>query len=90
MDGISFLVVDESKSDIDRHGSLYTVNAEFMVKFYLRSDPEPVLVPRMFVFEIGRSVSDDGYDGLQFVQVKLYWDTALVKDEVRRRAAAKS
>jgi hypothetical protein len=82
--GISFLVIDES--DAEGNTPLYTVNAEFMANYCFKGDPEPILAPRLFVFTISRSETEDGFDGLQYVDVKLYWDTALVKDEKRRRA----
>lgn len=84
-EGMSFLVVDEASTD----GVRYTVNAEFMMEYYLNGSLEPISAPRMFVFEIGDSVTEDGFDGLQFTGVKLYWDTDLVKSEIKRRAAAK-
>ena len=82
-EGMSFLVVDESSSD----GTKYTVNAEFMMEYYLKGSLEPIAAPRMFVFEIGDSVTEDGFDRLQFTDVKLYWDTDLVKSEIKRRVA---
>jgi hypothetical protein len=81
--GLSFLVIDES--DAEEKMPLYMVNAEFMTKYYFKGDPEPVLAPRLFVFTISRSEAEGGFDGLQYVDVKLYWDTALVKEEKRRR-----
>ena len=84
-EGLSFLVIDEAESD-QSDAPYYTVNAEFMAKYYLKGDSDqPVQVPRLFVFTIGKSETEDGFDGLQFVDVKLYWDTSPVKDEMKRR-----
>jgi hypothetical protein len=80
-DAKSFLVIDESTS----YKTLYTVNAEFNFRYFVKGDPSPILVPRMFVFEIRDKESEDGFDDLQLYDVKLYWDTALLKDEIRRR-----
>ncbi|RFU26288.1 hypothetical protein B7463_g10043, partial [Scytalidium lignicola] len=79
--GMSFVVIDETTET----GALYTATVETMVKFFVKGDPEPILVPRLFVFEIRDSVSDNGFDGLQFFNVKLYWDTALLLNEIKRR-----
>lgn len=83
-EGLSFLVIDESDAQGER--PYYTVNAEFMAKYYFKGDLEPVQVPRLFVFTIGKSETEDGFDGLQYVDVKLYWNTSPVKDEIKRRS----
>jgi len=86
-DPMSFMVVDESAA---AGKPKYTITAEFMWRYYFKGDPEPAVAPRLFVFEIGESESEDGFDGLQFTAVKLYWDTALVMhDRAKRQAAAK-
>jgi hypothetical protein len=56
-----------------------------MVKYFVKGDPVPISVPRIFVFKIKDTESEDGFDGLQFFNVKLYWDTALLSNEIRRR-----
>jgi hypothetical protein len=83
-EGMRFQVVHESD---EISGAKYTVNAELMTAFYLKGDPEPVLIPRIFVFVIEDSETKEGFDGLQYTDVRLYWDTDLVKSEARRRAA---
>jgi hypothetical protein len=85
--GMSFLVVDESSPPTRQ--SLYTVNAETMVSYYVKGDPVPILVPRFFVFEIRDGEGGEGWDGLQFFDIKLYWDTALLVEEIKRRKSAK-
>ena len=85
LEALSFQVVDEStdgKAD-------YTVNAEFMIAYFLKGDPVPIFAPRIFVFVVRNTESDEGYDGLQYTDVKLYWDTDLVKSEAKRRMAMK-
>jgi len=82
--GMSFLLIDESIPG----KSLYTVNAETMVSYYVKGDPVPILVPRLFVFEIRDGENGEGWDGLQFFDIKLYWDTALLIDEIKKRKAA--
>ena len=79
--GMSFVVIDETTET----KALYTATVETMMTFYVKGDPEPISVPRLFVFEISDSESDDGFDGLQFFNVKLYWDTALLVNEIKRR-----
>ncbi|TVY41473.1 hypothetical protein LSUB1_G002610 [Lachnellula subtilissima] len=81
--GMSFFVVDESTSG----KSLYTVNAETMVSYYVKGDPVPISVPRMFVFEIKDDEDGQGWDRLQFFDIKLYWDTALLVGDIKRRKA---
>jgi hypothetical protein len=81
LEGMSFIVMDEST----KSNALYTATVETMVKFFVKGDPVPISVPRMFIFEIRDSVSDDGFDGLQFFDIKLYWDTALLSNEIKRR-----
>jgi hypothetical protein len=85
LEGLSFQVVDESEGE----KSKYTVNAEFQVKYFLHADPEPIFAPRLFVFTIENADSPEAWDGLQFTKVLLYWNPALVGNEVKRRAAAK-
>lgn len=85
LEGLSFQIVDESEGENIK----YTVNAEFQMKYFLHGDPEPILAPRLFVFTIENADSSDAWDGLQFTKVLLYWDTALVMNEVKKRTAAK-
>jgi hypothetical protein len=85
--GMSVLVVDESSSSTGK--SLYTVNAETMVSYYVKGDLVPILVPRFFVFEIRDGENEEGWDKLQFFDIKLYWDTALLVDEIKRRKSSK-
>jgi len=82
--GRSFLVIEEQG---ETASPAYTVNAEFMATYYVRGDPEPVSIPRLFVFTIGSSLSDDGFDGLQFLNVKLFWDTHPVKEKMKKSIA---
>ncbi len=88
--GMSFFVVEE---DTEREGGklerTWTVNAETMVGYYVKGDPEAILVPRLFVFVIKEGETGEGWDGLQFFDVKLYWDTALLLDEIKRRKVSK-
>ena len=81
LDGMNFIVIDESTES----NALYTATVETMVKFFVKGDPVPIFVPRLFIFEIRDSVSEDGFDGLQFYDIKLYWDTALLSNEIKRR-----
>jgi len=81
LEGMSFVVIDESTDG----KTLYTAMVETMVKYFVKSDPKPISVPRLFVFQIEDSKSEDGFDGLQFFNVKLYWDTALLSNDIRRR-----
>lgn len=50
-----------------------------------KETPRPILMRRMFVFEIRDKEPEDGFDDLQFFVVKLVWDTALLKDEIKRQ-----
>jgi hypothetical protein len=88
MDPTSFLVLDESQDEQE-----WTVCFECMVEYFLKDDGKeggegvPILAPRIFVFTIGEEeAGTGGFDGLQFRDVKLYWDTALVSNEMKRRA----
>ena len=85
LDAMSFTVIDESAE----RRSFYTVNFEAMANYFVKGDPVPISVPRIFVFEIRDSESEDGFDKLQFFDVKLYWDTALLSNEIRRRQEQK-
>lgn len=81
VDGMSFTVIDET-TDLN---TLFTATVETMFKFFVKADPQPIQVPRLFVFEIRDSESADGFEGLQFSDIKLYWDTALLSNEIGRR-----
>ncbi|KAH6714612.1 hypothetical protein BKA61DRAFT_632394 [Leptodontidium sp. MPI-SDFR-AT-0119] len=85
---LSCIALDES----EEQGNLpkYTVIGEFDGKYWFRGDPEPILAPRAVFFTIVASETEDGFDGLQFSEVSLYWNTALVKDEKVRRSQAKA
>jgi hypothetical protein len=82
LEGMSFMVVDESENG----KAAFTVNAEFMATYWLKGDERPIEAPRLFVFTIEDGETEDGEDGLQFSEVHLYWDTALVANEAKRRA----
>lgn len=47
-------------------------------------DPD-VTVPMLWICTIGAAASADGYNGLQFKEVHLGWDTAQVADLFRER-----
>jgi hypothetical protein len=47
-EGTRFMVVDESEGQEEK----YTVNAERLMHYWLKGDPEPILAPRIFVFSI--------------------------------------
>jgi hypothetical protein len=83
--GMSFLVIDESTEGQE----VYTVNAETMVGYFVKGEGdmwnEPITVPRLFVFEIRKAVTEDAEIALQFVDIKLYWDTALLTKEMVKR-----
>ncbi|KAK9481816.1 hypothetical protein V1527DRAFT_478410 [Lipomyces starkeyi] len=81
----NLLVIDESTET----KALYTAIVETMVNYFVKGDPVPISVPRIFVFEIMDSESEDGFDGLQFFDIKLYWDPALLSNEIKRRREEK-
>lgn len=93
VESMSSQVVDESNTSntsTGGKGALFTANSELMISYYPKGDPKPILAPRMFVFVIEDAVTEEGFEGLQFTDVKLYWDTDLVKSEMKRRAVAKA
>jgi hypothetical protein len=85
---LSCIVLDESKQQ--RNSPKYTVIGEFLGKHWFKEDPEPILAPRAMIFTIVASETEDGFDGLQYSEVRLYWNTALVKDEKVRRSQVKA
>jgi hypothetical protein len=65
------------------------VHAEFLTDFWLRGEDDELHAPRFFVFVIGKSEVGTGTDGLQFEEVKLFWDTGIVGrfvTEMRKRS----
>lgn len=82
----SIILIDESTEK----QVFYTVTVETMVSFFMKGDEVPISVPRIFVFEIKDTETEDGYDGLQFSKVSLYWDTALLVNEISRRRNIKN
>ncbi|KAJ5453715.1 uncharacterized protein N7458_004671 [Penicillium daleae] len=78
-----------NESDLNDKKPKYTVVAEFLGKHWFKGDPEPILAPRLMIFNIDVSETEDGFDGLQYSSVRLYWNISLVKDERARRALAK-
>lgn len=77
-----FQVIDESEAVARK----YTVIAELMVSYYPKGDPEPVLAPRLMVFSIVDGVDEEAYEGLNFEEVYLGWNTGVVKEEIVKRA----
>jgi len=67
LEALTFQIVDDSDDNGDFD---CTVHTEWMVAYYLKGDLKPIYAPRMFVFKIKEG--DGGFDGLQYVNVKLY------------------
>jgi hypothetical protein len=84
---ISCLSINES--DPRDKKPKYTVIGEFLGKHWFKGDPEPILAPRVMIFNIDVSETEDGFDGLQYSSVRLYWNASLVRDERMRRAQTK-
>jgi hypothetical protein len=76
---INALVIDWASDQ--QNGPKYTVIGEFDAYYWFKGDSERISVPRMMIFEIGSRSSDDAVYGLQYAGVKLYWNTAILKDE---------
>jgi hypothetical protein len=91
-DKLDFAVIScfsVNESDPNDKKPRYIVIGEFLGKHWFKGDPEPILAPRLMVFNIDVSETEDGFDGLQYSSVRLYWNTSLVKDERMRRTLAK-
>jgi hypothetical protein len=54
------------------------VYAEFLTHFWFRGEEYELKVPRFFVFTIGKAEEGTGTDGLQFEEVRLFWDTGVI------------
>lgn len=54
------------------------VYAEFLTHFWFRGEEDELKVPRFFVFTIGKAEEAAGTDGLQFEEVRLFWDTGVI------------
>jgi len=61
------------------------VYAEFLTHFWLRGEADEMLVPRFFVYTIGKAEPGTGTDGLQFEEVRLFWDTGIIGRFVSER-----
>jgi hypothetical protein len=75
----------DSRNDGIEQSPIYTVVVEHDAYHWFKGDAEPIVVPRAMIIEISESVTDDGFDGLQFSSVRLYWNTALLVEERKRR-----
>lgn len=80
---INTFVIDWTSDQ--QHGPKYTVIGEFDAYYWFKGDSERISVPRMMIFEIGSGSSDDAIHGLQYTGVRLYWNTAILKNERLRR-----
>ena len=84
-------IVIEHSTSRDSHTNgieqspIYTVVVEHDAHHWFKGDSEPIVVSRAMIMEISASVTDDGFDGLQFSNVRLYWNTALLVEERKRR-----
>jgi hypothetical protein len=54
------------------------VYGEFLTHFWLKGDNAEIVAPRFFVWTIGEAVDGAGTEGLQFVEVRLFWDTGIL------------
>ncbi|KAH7072409.1 hypothetical protein FB567DRAFT_597800 [Paraphoma chrysanthemicola] len=87
-DNIAVYSLDESESQPGK-ALKYTVFGDFLGKHWFKGDPEPILAPRALHVTIVESETEEGFDGLQIDEFRLYWNTALLKDERVRRLQAK-
>jgi hypothetical protein len=75
---------------ITKPDGTFVVYSSFLSHFYFKGDPVPAIIPRFFVFTLGASKTEDGCDGLQIREVRLYWDTALIGAHLKRRASERA
>ncbi|KAH6692160.1 hypothetical protein DL95DRAFT_430556 [Leptodontidium sp. 2 PMI_412] len=87
--GLFSLCIAVGESEEQGNSPKYTVIGEFHGKYWFRGDGEPILAPRAVFFTIVASETEDGFDGLQFSELNLYWNTVLVKDEKVRRSRSR-
>jgi hypothetical protein len=80
---INAFVIDWTSDQ--QHQPKYIVTAEFNAHYWFKGDPDRISVPRIMIFEIGSGSNEDAADGLQYTAVRLYWNTAILKDERLRR-----
>ena len=65
-----------------------TVYAEFLTHFWLKGDGpngEEIVAPRFFVWTVGDAEEGEGTEGLQFLEVRLFWDTGILGRHVTER-----
>lgn len=64
---------------------------EVETSFWLKKplDGEAIRAPRLLMFRVGPvGTQGEGTDGLQILEAKAYWDTAVLEKEIRRRQAS--
>ncbi|TVY59564.1 hypothetical protein LSUE1_G008050, partial [Lachnellula suecica] len=60
---------------IEEEGGREVVYGETLAHFKLRGDEDEIVVPRFFVWTVGRSGEGEGTDGKVLLEQRLFWDT---------------
>lgn len=75
----------EAASDRDANWIMIDTETAFNMSGKLAGS-DPIVVPRFLMFLVGKSeVEGQGTDGLQILEAKVWWDTAVVQQEFIRR-----
>ncbi|TAQ90316.1 hypothetical protein B7494_g1353 [Chlorociboria aeruginascens] len=65
----------------------HVIYCEWLAHFWLKGHQEDITIPRSMVFTLGRAEGDGeaiGFEGLQILDVRLYYDRSLLTPYLRR------
>lgn len=83
-DLLSLILVPDG--DIERTGKVY-IQVHTRLFYDASDESKSILVPQSFVYTVGKADEGVGTDGLQFVELRCYYDMSLVKKAASLRDA---
>jgi hypothetical protein len=77
---------------VSKPDGTHTIFSEWLTQFWLNGREDPVKIPRSMVFKIGKAEGEGdvvGFEGLQILDVRLYYDRSLLVSHLKQSAQEK-